>query len=217
MPVPGYPGETVKYETLRVMEAEGEKEYPLVVGEKLIKLNVAELLGGVEVLPPQARDLRREAFSEHREVVQVLFSYAHKDEELRDRLETHLTILQRLGTIQTWHDRKLMPGDTWAGIIGDNFQRAELILLLVSADFIQSEYCYEIEMKRALERHEKGEAKVVPIIVRECRWQTAPFGNLQVLPKDGKPVTSWRNCDEAWTNVEAGIEKVAEELRKRKR
>ena len=152
-----------------------------------------------------------------REAVRVAFSYSHKDEELRDQLETHLKLLQRQGVISTWHDRKILGGENWAGVIDDNFKRADLILLLVSADFVASDYCYETEMKMALEREAKGEACVVPVILRACDWKAAPFGKLQGFPKDVKPVTSWRNRAEAWTDVAAGIRKVAEEIRTQRR
>ena len=150
-----------------------------------------------------------------REGFRVAFSYSHKDEELRDQLETHLKLLQRQGVISTWHDRTIMPGDNWAGVIDDNFARADIILLLVSADFLASDYCYELEMQTALERAAQGRATVVPIILRACDWNTAPFGKHQGLPKDTKPVTSWLNRDEAWNDVAVGIRKVAEELRTR--
>jgi internalin A len=131
-------------------------------------------------------------------------------------LETHLKLLQRQGVISTWHDRKIKPGDEWKGMIDENFQHADLILLLVSADFVASDYCYEIEMRAALKRHEKDEAKVVPIILRACQWRHTLFGKLQALPKDGKPVTSWLNRDEAWTDVAEGIKKTVEEIRRRR-
>jgi hypothetical protein len=92
---------------------------------------------------------------------------------------------------------------------------AKIILLLVSSDFIASDYCYDIEMKRALEKHRAGEARVIPIILHPCDWERATFAKLQTLPKDAKPVTKWSNRDEAWTDVARGIRKVVEELRKR--
>ena len=202
VPVPGHPGAVVEYETLRVLEAEGETEWKLVTGGKLFKLNVPELLSGVEEVPLRLRD-----------IVHLVFSYSHEDEELRDQLETHLKLLQRQGVISTWHDRKIKPGDKWKDIIDENFKRADLILLLVSANFIASDYCYEIEMQTSLERHEKGEAKVIPVILRECRWQKAPFGKLQALPKDGKAVMNWSNRDKAWTNIVEGIENATTEIR----
>jgi internalin A len=215
VPVPGHPGLAVEYESLRVLEAEAETEMKLVNDGKLVKVAIAELLNGVEEAPARAREARREAVG--REALRVAFSYAHKDEELRDQLETHLKLFQRQGLISTWHDRKIMPGDKWVGVIDDNFKRADLILLLVSADFVASDYCYEIEMQTALEREAKREAKVVPVILRACNWSDAPFSKLQALPKDAEPVTSWSNRDEAWNDVAKGIKKVAEEFRSRRR
>src|SRR5262249_9453217 len=180
VPVPHYAGTSVEYKTLCVMEAEGEKELPLVVGGKLVRVNVAELLNGVEEPSARRRDAAQELRAGMRETVSVVFSYSHKDEELRDKLAAHLKILERNGVITSWYDRKIPPGDEWKRVIDTNFERADVILLLVSADFIASDYCYEVEMKGALERHEKREARVVPIIARPCRWQTAPFGRLQV-------------------------------------
>jgi hypothetical protein len=94
------------------------------------------------------------------------------------------------GVIHDWHDRKITAGSEWKGQIDQHLNTAGVILLLVSADFVNSDYCYDIEMKRALERHDKGEARVIPVILRPVgSWQDALFGKLQALPKDGKPVT----------------------------
>jgi len=150
-----------------------------------------------------------------RQAVRLFYSYSHKDESLRNELETHLKLLQRQGLIETWHDRKIEAGEEWKQKIDDNLERADIILLLVSADFIASDYCYEIEMKRALERHEKKEARVIPVIVRDVNWRIAPFAKLQALPKDGKAVALWENKDSAWRNVSEGIERVIEEMRKK--
>lgn len=142
---------------------------------------------------------------------------SHKDESLRNELETHLKLMQRQRLIETWHDRLIEAGDEWKDRIDDNLERAEIILLLVSANFIASDYCYEKEMERALERHKKGEARVIPVIVRDVNWARAPFAKLQALPKDGLAVTKWPDKDSAWRNVSEGIEKVAEEMRGRSR
>jgi internalin A len=140
--------------------------------------------------------------------MRIAISYSHRDEELRDELETHLKLLLREGLISTWNDRQIAPGDQWKDKIDENFRRADLILLLVSADFVASDYCYDVEMKMALEREAKGEAKVVPVIVRDCAWHSAPFGKLQALPTNGKAVKG-RNHDKAWVEVEEGIRKLA--------
>jgi len=120
--------------------------------------------------------------------------------------------MQRQGIINTWHDRKIAAGEEWKGAIDDNFRRADMILLLTSADFLASDYCYDIEMTSSLERHDKGEATVIPIILRPCQWQTSSFGKLQALPKGGRPVKRWKDRDEAWNDVANGIKKVAGEI-----
>jgi hypothetical protein len=134
-------------------------------------------------------------------MAEVFFSYSHKDEDLRDRLEAHLSMLRREGTIETWHDRRISAGDEWKGQIDEGLERADVILLLVSADFLSSYYCFDVEVKRAMQRHEAGEARVIPIILKFCDWHSAPFGKLQAAPKDGKPVVSWTDLDEAFLNV----------------
>jgi TIR domain/Effector-associated domain 2 len=145
--------------------------------------------------------------------IQVFFSYSHKDEDLRDELSTHLAIMKRQHVISEWHDRQLRPGDEWQESIDERINKAQVILLLISANFLASDYCHEIEMKRALERHENREAVVIPIILRPCDWKGALFGKLQALPKDAKPVTTWPNRDEAFTNVAQGIRRAIEGLR----
>lgn len=140
--------------------------------------------------------------------IEVFYSYSHQDEKLRKTLEKHLKFLQRDGIISSWHDRKISPGDEWKGEIDSHLKSAQIILLLISADFIASDYCYDIEMKRAMKRHAAGEAKVIPIILRACEWQNAPFGKLQALPTDGKPVKSWSNSAEAFTNIAQGLKRI---------
>lgn len=144
--------------------------------------------------------------------VQVFFSYSHRDEDLRDELSKHLSILKRQGVIHEWHDRQIPAGSEWKEAIDDRMNQAQVILLLISSDFLASDYCHEIEMKRALERHDNKEAIVIPIILRSCDWQGALFGKLQALPKDAKPVTKWPDKDEAFTSVAQGIRKVIEGL-----
>jgi hypothetical protein len=137
--------------------------------------------------------------------VSLFYSYSHRDETLREELETHLSLLRRQGFIIGWHDRRIAPGTDWAGQIDQHVDAAGIILLLVSADFLASDYCYDLEMKRAMERHEAGAAQVIAVILRPCDWHTAPFGKLQGLPKDCKPVTTWTNRDEAFTDIARGI------------
>ena len=136
---------------------------------------------------------------------EVFFSYSHRDEELRDELAIHLTMLKRQGIVAAWHDREITAGSDWAGAIDDHLNSASVILLLVSANFLASDYCYDLELGRAMKRHEAGEATVIPIILKPCDWTGAPFGKLQALPKNAKPVTKWDDRDEAFLNVAQGI------------
>jgi hypothetical protein len=144
--------------------------------------------------------------------ISVFFSYAHEDESLRDELAKHLKILERQGVITTWYDRDITAGKEWAGQIDERMESAQIILLLVSADFLASDYCWDVEMKRALERHELGEACVIPIILREVDWYAAPFAKLQACPKNAEPVTSRTNRDQAFTDIARAIRKVVENL-----
>ena len=144
--------------------------------------------------------------------IEVFFSYAHVDEGLRNELAKHLSILERQGIIAGWHDRRIAAGTQWADEIDTHLQTAHVILLLVSADFLASNYCYDIEVKQAMARHEAGDARVIPIILRPVDWHHAPFGKLQALPKDGRPVRSWPDPDEAFLDIALGIRTVAEEL-----
>lgn len=151
------------------------------------------------------------------EPINVFFSYSHKDERLRDKLALHLSMLQREGMISAWHDRKISAGAEWAKEIDDNLNTADVILLLVSAEFLASDFCYEIELKRAIARHDAGEALVIPIILKPVDWSKAPFGRLQGFPKDAKPVTKWPNRDEAFLNIAHGFREAAMTMAERKR
>lgn len=141
----------------------------------------------------------------------VFFSYCHADEELRDQLEKQLAMLKRQGIIETWHDRRIIVGQEIDKTIDGHINSDEIILLLVSPDFIASDYCYEREMKRALERHESGEATVIPVILRACDWHHAPFGKLLATPTDGKPVKQWADLDDAFLQVAKAIRAAATE------
>lgn len=144
-------------------------------------------------------------------MTKLFFSYSHADEQLRDTLEKHLSALKRQGLIDTWHDRRILAGDELDHAIEQSLEEADVILLLVSADFLASAYCYDVEMQRAVERHNAGEARVIPIILRPCDWQDAPFGKLLAAPKDGRPVTSWPDLDEAFLDVVRAIKAAIRE------
>jgi hypothetical protein len=145
-------------------------------------------------------------------MAKLFFSYCHADEALRDRLEVHLSLMKNQGLIETWHDRGISAGSNIDSTIDQNLESADVILLLVSADFLASRYCYSIEMNRALEREAEGTARVIPVILEPCDWHTAPFGKLLAVPKDGKAVTTWANQAEAWTDVAKQIRKAVEDM-----
>lgn len=144
--------------------------------------------------------------------VKVFYSYSHTDEDFRVELEKHLSLMRRQGEIAGWHDREISAGVEWKDTIDEHLESAEIILLLVSADFLASDYCYEIEMKRAMERHAEGRARVIPVILRKCDWSAAPFGKLQALPKNAQPIKGWTDRDEAYNDVVAGIRKAVAEI-----
>ncbi len=142
--------------------------------------------------------------------VTLFYSYAHEDEIFRNELEKHLHLLKRRGLITTWHDRQIVPGTNWVQAIDRYLNESSIILLLISSDFLASDYCYNIEMQRALERHQHGEACVIPIIVRPVDWQHSPFAHLQCLPRDGKPITEWDNQDAAFRDIVEGLRRAIE-------
>lgn len=142
----------------------------------------------------------------------LFFSYSHVDEGLRDQLETHLSGLRRQGIISSWHDRRITAGTEVGEAIDNYISTADIILLLISPDFVASDYCYEREMKQALERHRRGEARVIPVILRPCDWHDLPFGKLLATPTDGRPITMWPNIDQAFVDVVTAIKHALREL-----
>lgn len=140
----------------------------------------------------------------------LFISYSHRDEELRDDLVKHLTSLKREGLIEIWHDRDLTPGTNIDDAISDRLASADIVLILVSPDFIASEYCYSTEMRKAMGRFSWGECLVVPIILRPVDWHNTPFAKLLALPTDGKPITMWDNRDQAFTQVVDGIRRLVQ-------
>jgi hypothetical protein len=145
----------------------------------------------------------------------VFISYSHKDRKLRDELATHLSNLRRQGIISDWFDGDIIPGSKWQKTLMDTLKKAHIILLLVSADFIHSDFCYGDEMTLALARDKAGEACVLPIILRPVDWKGAPFADLQLLPSGAKPITLWPTHDEAFADVIAGIRTAIEDLEKK--
>jgi hypothetical protein len=150
--------------------------------------------------------------------IEIFISYANKDLSYLRHLRTCLVPLQREGYIQLWYDADISPGTDWKQAIKKYLETVQVILLLISPDFMASEYCYSIEMRRAIERHERGEAKVIPVILRTTdNWQEAPFGKLQAVPRAAngtlKPIQKWgQNRDDAYASVVGGIRRAIKDL-----
>ena len=149
--------------------------------------------------------------------ISLFYSYSHRDEAFRQDLEAHLSFLRRGKLIAEWHDRKIDAGDEWKAQIDHYIGTADIVLLLVSADFIASDYCWGEEMTKALARHERGEARVIPVILRPCRWTSTPLARLQAVPKDAKAVSEWSSRDAAFDDIATAIERTVQELRERRR
>lgn len=144
----------------------------------------------------------------------IFVSYAHKDEDFREELEKHLSAQKRLKRLTTWFDRQIPAGADWQHEIEARLDTADVILLLVSADFISSNYCYGVEMQRALDRSRAGTVRVIPIIIRAVDgWEDTPIGSLEALPTEGKPITLWKDRDEAWRDVVRGIREAVSKTR----
>jgi hypothetical protein len=143
---------------------------------------------------------------------EVFISYAHEDLAYLQELEKHLANLERQKLIASWYDGDITPGTEWQSQIMDRLNSAQIILLLVSADFINSDFCYSIEMEQALARHNANQARVIPIILRPVDWKGAPFAKFQALPTGAKPVTRWPTHDDAFLDVVEGIRKAIDDL-----
>lgn len=148
--------------------------------------------------------------------LRVFVSYSKADEAYKVELEKHLNVLKRQNLISTWSDRQLVAGEEWDKRIKSELSQADIILLLVSSDFIATDYVWDIEIQRALERHERGEARVIPIILRPCLWSVAPFAKLNALPNKGKPISEYNNKDEAWAEIAEKLRVLVTELYKLK-
>lgn len=146
--------------------------------------------------------------------IEVFICYAPEDESALRELVIHLGVLKRQGYVTVWHDREISPGTEWAQEIDKHLNTAHIILLLISQYFVNSNYCYLVQMEQAVQRHERGEARVIPILLRPVFYQKTPFARLQPLPSNRKPVlgSGWPYRDEAFFDVAEGLRKAAEEL-----
>jgi TIR domain len=140
----------------------------------------------------------------------IFLSYAHEDEAMKIQLDRNLIMLKRSDKINVWQDRQIMAGAEWDDSIAKELASADIILLLISVDFNNSQYIWDKELKIAMERHEKNEARVIPVILRTCDWGDMPYAKLQALPTGAKPISSFADKDEAYTDVAKGIRMVVD-------
>jgi hypothetical protein len=154
------------------------------------------------VAPPEPKPLK------------LFVSYSHADKNIKDRLIKHLRPLERLELIECWHDRELKAGALWDAEIDKNLELSDIILFIVSIDFINSEYCYDKELAAALAKHSDKKI-IVPVIVHHCLWKLSPLEKYQALPTGGKTIASWNDQDEALADVAEGIHDLVLQLRNR--
>ena len=148
------------------------------------------------------------------EKLSIFLSYAHEDEAMKIQLDKNLIMLKKSDKISVWQDRQILAGMEWDETIAKELASADIILLLISVDFNNSQYIWDKELKIAMERHERNEARVIPIILRTCEWGEMPYAKLQALPTGAKPITGFANADEAYTDVAKGIRQVVDYMLK---
>lgn len=202
VPVDGHPDLAVEYDKLLGAERRGMPAFPEYAAGQWVDVDVRAMLEGVDLgvggRPGHAGRPAR-----------LFVSYSHKDERHREALESHLKVLSRAGLLDVWHDRRIDPGGDWRGDIDAALDAADVVVLLVSADFLASDYCADVELERALERQARGACQVVPVIVRDAKWRSLPaLARLQALPANAQPVTTHPNQDTAWREVADGLERV---------
>jgi internalin A len=213
VPVPEHPSLSVDYDELVAFESKSIPKIQKSVAGEVVDLDVATLLGRVDFRPPRqptpAEGLERS------DRLRVFVSYSHKDEAYKDELKTRLTLFERRHLIKPWIDCQITAGSDWRQQIEDNLATADIVIVLVSADFIASDFAYDIELENALRRHDRGDTRVIPIIVRDTNISGTPFERIQCLPAKARAVDRWDSRDTAWRNVSEGLQKAIEEIRKR--
>jgi internalin A len=222
VPIPGHPKAQVRHELLLKYEHSGREMIPVELEDGLIDFSVKELLDGVD-LPgaPRTRSVGPEGTLKYIQLgsmpvhpVAVFISYASKDESFRDQLEGALMPYERKGELEVWFDKLVEPGQTWEAEILSRLERAQIIILLLSNDFLRSAYCMEKELPRAMERREAGECEIVPVVIRACRYDKLDLGAIQAIQPGGKPVNEHDKSDAAWFEVTKQLDRVIERLRK---
>jgi internalin A len=196
--------DTEEYEYLVEAEKAGEKE--VFVKSLKKRVSIADLLNGVE--EPAMRDEVEQL------PVKAFVSYSHIDLEYLKELRSALAPLIRLQKLQLWDDRDIDAGDEWREVLFKQLEEADIVLCLVSADFVASDFCYQKEFGTALEAHRRGEKTIVPVMLRKTDWQDLPLAGIQGVP--GEWITSANNKDEAWTQVSISLRPALDKAKQRK-
>ena len=144
----------------------------------------------------------------------IFISYSHKDKKYHAELTKYLQAWLQLSKGTVWHDGEIVPGTNWKPQIEKQLRKADIILLLISVDFLLSPFIRHHELGQALRRHNAGTARVVPILVRSVyKFERYPFGRLQVLPSNAKPIEKWQHRADACTDVIEGLERVIKDMK----
>jgi hypothetical protein len=230
VPIPGHPDVRVPYDELLSYEAAGEDDYKVLVDGQIVKVSVAALLDGVDLpeirravdgrVPVNRNSSRaRDAISlvlSYSQNFLLFISYSHHDNRLRDQFRSALTAHERKGEIILWDDTNVAPGQRWEPGIVDKLEHADIVVPLLSNDYIRSDYCVLKELGRAREREAAGACTIVPIVVRACAFTKLELGELQAILPHGKPVTQHRDRDAAWLEVTNQVDRVIANLKKKR-
>ena len=173
-----------------------------------------DLIDSGAVVPGPGRSGRVKLSRTEPKAVKVFISYCHADKEIKEDLLKHMLPLKRLNMIETWTDLEILPGDEWDKEISNSLASADIVLLLVSIDFINSEYCYNVELEQANKRYQEGRTRVIPVIVRECLWKHTSFAGFHALPREAQAITTWDDRDKALKDVVEGLYAVVQEMQK---
>jgi len=214
VPIPGHPEADVEHERLLIFERSRRDTIPVTIGNEVKDFSVKQLLDGVD-LPGVSRVPARERRGIDGSP-SLFVSYSHKDDRFRDQFVGSLTAYERKGELTVWDDTKIVPGQKWEPEILGKLERADIIVLLLSTDFIRSDYCVQKEMKRAIERDAAGECAIIPIVIRACRFEKLEVGQIQAIRPGGNAIKQHRDRDAAWMEVTRQLDRVLADLRKRR-
>ncbi|MGB0840443.1 MAG: toll/interleukin-1 receptor domain-containing protein, partial [Chitinophagales bacterium] len=174
-------------------------------GKLLKAFSVKDLLNGIE------RPEERQPRSEKERPCSIFVCYHSEDEVYKEALNKHLTPLVRLQKVTLWDKSYINAGEQYEDKIFQELEKANLVLCLISSDFIADDFCYSSQLKRILTAHKKGVQKIIPIKIRNARWQKLPLAQLKAFP-DKKWVGTNPKNDDAWVEVVEGVERLIEEV-----